>query len=140
MFERLAQDHERAFLSVFFASVLVGLVAFAVEASGRGNGAEVLAAWGVGAAVTALLMAARHRTGQLILRKASGRKRQAEVNEASRRSTPFAVAGFAVVALIGGVARDIAFAALGGVLTMLAPVLLWIAFVLRPDERPDDDL
>jgi hypothetical protein len=42
--------------------------------------------------------------------------------------------------VVGGAAQPIALSALGGVLTAIAPVMLWIAFVLRPDQRPGEVL
>ena len=39
-----------------------------------------------------------------------------------------------------GLGADLAVAALTGILTAIAPVILWIAYVLRPDEPLGEDL
>jgi uncharacterized protein (DUF2062 family) len=85
-------------------------------------------------------MAARHRKGRLILRRPEDRERQRATNEASMRWTPLLLGVIIGATVVGGAAQPIAFSALGGVLTAIAPVMLWIAFVLRPDQRPGEVL
>jgi hypothetical protein len=85
-------------------------------------------------------MLVRHRSGRLILRRAEDRERQKEVNASSRRNGPVLLAIACGVLAIGGLWQHIAAALVGGVFTAVGPVLLWIAFVLRPDEHIGEDL
>ena len=54
------------------------------------------------------------RVGRSLCGRVEDRRRQAEIN--------------------------VFYALIGGALTAIAPVMLWIAFVLRPDQHPDEDL
>ena len=69
-----------------------------------------------------------------------GREVQRKTN---RASVPigWALAGVLVVLVsAGGLAADVAVAVLAGTLTAIAPVLLWIAYALRPDQHIGEDL
>lgn len=125
---------------LFFAFCLVGMGAAAADAFSRGHGTRVAVAWIAGIAVVSVVMAVRHAPGRLILRRADDREEQRLKNESSRSWSWPIVCLVVVVAAAGGAARDVAFGALGGALTAMAPVLLWVAFVLRPDEHPGADL
>jgi hypothetical protein len=85
-------------------------------------------------------MLIRHRSGRLTLRRASDRRRQAARHKASRGWVPPIVGAVLVVLAVGGLSRGIVAAVIGGVFTAIGPVLLWIAFVLRPDQHVNEDL
>jgi hypothetical protein len=140
MIQRWASKHERAFLTLFVTFVLIGLAAAAVEAASDDHAPEVGAGWLAAFAVTAVAMLLRHRSGRLILRRAKDRERQGATNRAGRSLIPIFVAVVITLNAIGVPARDVIVAAMGGIFTAVGPVLLWIAFVLRPDQRPGEDL
>jgi hypothetical protein len=140
VFERWAQAHERAFLTAFITLCLLALGAAAVEAALAGHAVEVIIAWAGTFAVTATAMLITHRSGRLILRRADDRRRQAAINQASRRATPLILGMTVLLVALVGLDRHVVFAALGGALTAFGPVLLWIAFVLRPDQHLNEDL
>jgi hypothetical protein len=140
MFERWAREHERAFLTTFFALVLLALGFFAVRAALDGHATEVVVAWAATFAAVSAWMLVRHRSGRLILRRVEDRRRQAEINAASRRLAPLLLGVPLVILGLFGLDRHVVYAVLGGAFTAIAPVMLWIAFVLRPDEHPDEDL
>jgi uncharacterized membrane protein YfcA len=140
MIQRWAQRHERAFLTVFVTLVLTVLAGAAIGAAADGYALEAGAAWLVGFLVTAVAMLLRHRSGRLILRRARDRERQRAANQAGRSLTPAILGAVMALAVVRGLARHVAFAVIGGIFTAIGPVLLWIAFVLRPDERPGEDL
>jgi hypothetical protein len=125
---------------LFVTLVVIGLAAAAVEAAADGHALEVGAAWLAAFAATAVAMLVRHRSGRLILRRAKDRERQGATNRAGRSLIPIIVTAVIALNVIGGPARDVFVAAMGGIFTAVGPVLLWIAFVLRPDQRPGEDL
>jgi Na+/H+ antiporter NhaC len=134
MFERWASEHERAFLTSFFTLVLLATGFVAVRAALDGHATEVIVAWAGAFAATAAAMLIRHRSARLILRRPEDRRRQAEINEASMRVAPLLLLVPLVILALLGFGRHVFFAMIGGAFTAIAPVMLWIAFVLRPDE------
>jgi hypothetical protein len=138
--DRWVQRHERLFLTLFLGVVVAVLTVMTVSAAGDGHALALAGAWIAGFGIAALLMYHRHRSGRLILRRAEDREVQREKN---RASVPigWALAGaLVVVTAVGGLTADLAVAVVAGVLTAFAPVVLWIAYVLRPDQRPGEDL
>jgi hypothetical protein len=140
VFERWAHAHERAFLTTFITLCLLALGAAAVEAALAGHAVEVIIAWAGAFILTATAMLIRHRSGRLILRRADDRRRQAAINQASRHATPLILGTVVLLIALVGLGRHVLVAALGGAFTALGPVLLWIAFVDRPDQPLNEDL
>ena len=132
--------HERLSLTLFFGVVVTTLTVMTVSAAARGHGVAIAGAWTAGFGLTALTMYSRHRAGRLILRRAADREIQRRKNLASV-PIGWALAGALVILLsVGGLAADLAVAALAGTLTAFAPLILWITYALRPDQHIDEDL
>jgi len=139
-FQHWAQGHERLFLTLFLGAVVTTLTVMVISAAARGHAVAITGAWLAGFGLTALEMYRRHRAGRLILRRAEDRERQ---QQKSLASVPvgWALAGaFAVLLVVGGLVADLAAAVLAGTLTAIAPVLLRVAYALRPDEHLGEDL
>ncbi len=138
--ERWAREHERGFLSLLLGVTLlvVGFVVF--ERARDGDAALIAGAFGVTLLLTLVAMAIRHRQGKLILRRAADRERQAETNRRSLAWTPLILVAVAAVGAAGGDLQGVFLAVLLGVWVPGAPLLLWIAFKLRPDQHPGEDL
>ena len=134
---------ERVLLPLILLVLALGLVYIAYDEAGDGRTRLIAGiVFAISAAAATLQQVASARAGTLIVRRAAEREaRQA----ANRRAAPFWVIGaVAVTAIAGGLVADnvkaVVTAGLAGYIWAITPVLLYIAFVIRPDEHVGEDL
>ena len=137
---RWARDHERAFLSLFLGGGLIVLAFATIDHARDGNARLIIGTFAGTLAVAVVALWLRHRQGKLILRKAADRERQAETNQRSLAWTPLIVGIVVAVGAAGGDLEGVFVAFILGLWLPGAPLLLWIAFKLRPDQHPGEDL
>lgn len=137
---------ERVFLPAFLLVLVIGLAVIAyVDAPDAPDAHARLAAgitWLVAAGIGTGQQLVLARKGRLILRRAVDRDRARVTNRRWATTWAWALIGIAVAltAVLTGSAKSVLAAAFGGYLAAIAPVMLYIAFVVRPDEHIGEDL
>jgi hypothetical protein len=136
---RWARDHERLFISLFMAVVIAAAVGAGVDAWGDADGETRLAivlAWAIPFAGLALYELLLWRRGRLLVTDPEERAIARERNARQARIWIWPAVGLAVVlGVLGGQPQAIVLGMFGGAILAMAPVLLYVAFVLRPDQR-----
>jgi hypothetical protein len=136
---RWVPRNERLLLTSFFAVTITACALFSWE--GFREGDESLRVGIIGAAAVGLVGTAVHqlvlwRRGELIVHDPEVRERNRERNQRVGIPLGSALGGLLLaVGFVLGDAKALLFALGGSVLLGYAPVLLWIAFVIRPDEQ-----
>jgi hypothetical protein len=138
-FERWVRRHERQYLTAFFTVFLTLAALFAFEGYRDGDEtqrAAIVVATALGLAGTLIHQLVLWRRGRLILRDPEERRlnRKRIDRGPTRLGSVLATAALLTAGYFGG--RGGVFALLGSVLLGYTPVMLWIAWVVRPDRTP----
>ncbi len=137
---RFAQEHERLVITAVVPALLAGTVLVSLDAAREdesSRGALVIL-WVVATAAGILHQLYLWTEGRLIVRDPDERERLRRKNESR---IPLYIAIGVAVSLIGGAGvlgvpvRAIVAATSGGLILAYTPVLLWIAWVIRPGQR-----
>jgi hypothetical protein len=147
---RFARKHERAFLTVVLTAVVAVAAAVAVAAWRDGDAAvrwAVAAAWLVPLLAVAGAQVRLYRRDRLILRAPGERSANRVAVLAARDATlagrppPVHLLTLALSLALGiavGEPQAVVMSAFGGAVLGFAPVMLYIAFVVRPDQQDPD--
>lgn len=135
-FDGVAQRHQRAFLTGFLVVCIGVAAASTAEAWSGGSNrlrAALVAAWLVGITCAVAHQLLRRRRGRLIVRDPQDRAEARERALAQRNLWLWpVVGGAAAAAAAGGHVVTVLGALFGGLLLGYAPLLLYVALVLRP--------
>jgi hypothetical protein len=138
--ERFAYRHERLFLSTFLLTCIAVAAWACWEAYKTGERElriTLLAAWSGGVAFAIVQQVVLWRRGRLIVRDVAQREANREQNRSLARLLVAPAIGLSLIAgIVLGDAKAVVLALFGSLMLGYAPVLLWIAFVLRPDQEP----
>jgi hypothetical protein len=144
---QLARGHERVFVATFLGVVIV--VCAVIDGSSWPNAGPaariaVVALWVLCGSAVAGWQWRVARRGQLTLRDPAAREANARRIARWQGSARWAFPAMVVIVLVLGIlthqAKALVAAAIGGTTLGFAPVLLWIAFRLRPDQHRGERL
>ena len=138
MVGRIRRDRDRLLMAGATLCLVALPLVLCLEAAEEGHAVAVGVGWAVALAATLAWFVVLRRRGPLVPRRAADRERQLAVTRRNARWTGPGVAALLGVAVaFGEVGRYVALAALGGFVTAVAPLALWIVFVLRPEPGKD---